>query len=112
MTSAKRNCITTLYRVIDDGELNALRALGFRKFPACGEAAFYPMLSRHFALESLRQRPPGRQYLTQFKICAVYARSFEVQTLCGEVHDELWVPAEELPVFNEKIVGKISLWQL
>jgi len=112
MIGGKRKNITTLYRVIDASELAALQALHFRKFPACAEPVFYPTLTRHFALETLRQTAgisTQKGYLTCFKICARYVRDFEVQTLSGEIHDELWVPAEELPVFNEKIVGRISL---
>ncbi len=112
MGTGKRKNTTTLYRVIDAGELTALQALHFRKFPPFEGPAFYPVLDKRFALEALAQKeaaPAGSCYLATFCICAAYVRSFEVQTLSGEVYEELWVPAEELPFFNEKIVGKIRL---
>jgi hypothetical protein len=79
------------------------------------EAAFYPALTKQFALETTRlwKLPDwGTGYLTRFKISAQYVRDFEVQSLSGEVYEELWVPAEELSIFNQNIVGRIEVVQV
>jgi len=40
---------------------------------------------------------------------AEYVRRFEVRTVGGSQHKELWVPAEELLEFNRNIVGRIEV---
>lgn len=40
---------------------------------------------------------------------AVYLDRYEVQVVGGAVHQEYWIPAEELPEFNRNIVGKIEV---
>ncbi len=104
--------IATLYRAVNAEELAALQSLRWKGFPPCAEAAFYPALNARFALDFIHSQEGGKKpalYLTRFQIHAGYVRSFEVQTLSGEVHDELWVPAEEWENFNRNIVGRIAV---
>lgn len=94
--------------------LEAIRVRSWKSFPPLQEeeAAFYPAISQLFALQKAQDwtLPDwGECYVTQFRIAAGYVRNFEVQTLSGEVHEELWVPAEELENFNSNIVGKIQV---
>ena len=39
----------------------------------------------------------------------VYAETFEIHKVGGKIHQELWVPAEELPEFNRHIKGEIEV---
>ena len=112
----KKKAVTTLYCAVSPQELEAIKCLRWKSFPARDkeEAGFYPVLNRPFALQKARDwtLPAwGEGYITCFRIAALYVRNFEVQTLSGEVHEELWVPAEELDTFNKNIVGKIQLLQ-
>jgi len=36
-------------------------------------------------------------------------RRYKVQTVGGRVHQEYWIPAEDLPEFNQNIVGLIEV---
>ena len=36
-------------------------------------------------------------------------RAFDVHTVGNHVHQELWIPAEELPTFNSHIIGLIEV---
>ncbi|RYD52190.1 MAG: ADP-ribosylation/crystallin J1 [Sphingobacteriales bacterium] len=111
----KPPAVTTLYHTVSESGLQALQTLRWRGLPPCAEAAFYPALTRQFALETTRlwKLPEwGTGYLTRFKISARYVRDFEVQSLSGEVYEELWVPTEELGAFNQHIVGKIEVLQV
>lgn len=102
--------ITTLYRTVNGDDLSALRARQWKGFPPCAEAAFYPALNARFARDLMSsQEGEVTLHLTRFRINAGYVRSFEVQTLSGEVYEELWVPAEELEAFNRNIVGRIAV---
>jgi hypothetical protein len=47
--------------------------------------------------------------VTRFRIDLDYGSSFEVQTVGGRIHQELWVPAEDLDEFNGHIIGRIDV---
>ena len=53
----------------------------------------------------------GSGYVTRFVVRTDYLKKFEVQNVGGDIHDELWVPAEELEEFNDNIVGLIEVIQ-
>ena len=38
-----------------------------------------------------------------------YIEKYEIQTVGAYYHQELWIPAEELEIFNSHIVGKITV---
>ncbi len=49
----------------------------------------------------------GCGFVTQFEVDSDYLQKFEVKNVGAKMHDELWVPAEEMDEFNSHIVGKI-----
>ena len=51
----------------------------------------------------------GVGYVTKFEVDADYLQKFKVENVGGEIHNELWVPSEELEEFNKHIVGKIEV---
>ncbi len=48
-------------------------------------------------------------YVTRFRVRSTYLHKYEIQTVGGPVHQEYWIPAEELPEFNRNIVGRIEV---
>ncbi len=50
-----------------------------------------------------------RGYVTEFEIDDEYIRQFEIHTVGNTYHQELWIPAEELEIFNRHIIGKIRI---
>ena len=50
-------------------------------------------------------------YVTAFDLPELYLKRFPVQNVGGEIHNELWVPAEEMESFNSNIVGEIRVVQ-
>lgn len=38
-------------------------------------------------------------------------KKYKVQNVGGHIHNELWIPAEELEEFNDNIVGQIIVTQ-
>jgi hypothetical protein len=48
-------------------------------------------------------------HVTAFDLPEDYLAKFEVQNVGGEIHNELWVMAEQLEEFNSMIVGEIRL---
>jgi hypothetical protein len=51
----------------------------------------------------------GAGYVTKFYIDKEYGVKFQEQNVGGEIHNELWVPAEELEEFNNHIIGLIEI---
>lgn len=47
--------------------------------------------------------------MTAFDVDSHFLRRYEVQRVGSELHEELWIPAEELEAFNQHIRGAIRL---
>jgi hypothetical protein len=48
-------------------------------------------------------------FVTKFEVEDDYVSKFEVHVVGSRIHQELWVPAEELEEFNSHIIGKITI---
>ena len=46
---------------------------------------------------------------TRFRVLADFLKKYPVQTVGSSIHQEYWIPAEELADFNRNIVGKIEI---
>ncbi len=107
----------TLYRPVGLKEFELVKNLGFRAFPPRLpiQPIFYPVLNAEYATFIAREwntKDPVSDYIgfvLQFEVDDEYASKFEVQTVGSRVHQELWVPAEELEEFNRHIVGRIRI---
>lgn len=57
-----------------------------------------------------KEAPPNNVgYVTAFEVDDAYVSKFEAKTVgAGNLHRELWVPAEELNEFNKHIIGTIE----
>lgn len=53
----------------------------------------------------------GVGYVTKFAMNADYIKKFKIENVGSLIHNELWVPAEELDTFNKNIVGIIEVTQ-
>jgi hypothetical protein len=51
----------------------------------------------------------GVGFVTEFEIPEEYFKKFLIQTVGLNYHQELWVPAEELEEFNDKIINGIRV---
>ena len=104
--------VTTLYRPVAQKELDLIEQSGWTTFPPRlpEQPIFYPVLNLAYARQiTVDWNVPayGTGYVTQFDVRTDYLKKFEVQNVGGKIHDELWVPAEELEEFNRNIVGPI-----
>jgi hypothetical protein len=105
-----------LYRPVGFQELILIAETDFRSFPPRlpDQPIFYPVLNFEYARQiaegwNTRYNDPPCGFVTRFEIDDEYASHFEVQTVGGREHQELWVPAETLEEFNAHIVGTISV---
>lgn len=105
---------TTLYRPVNQKELDLIKDSGWTKFPPrlMEQPIFYPVTNLEYARQiSIRWNVPayGIGYVTKFEVNAAYLKKFKVENVGGPIHNELWVPADELSEFNSHIVGVIEV---
>ena len=105
---------TTLYRPVGPKELELIRASGMKAFPPRlpEQPIFYPVLNGEYATQFARDwnvKDSGAGYVTRFAVRSDYLAKFQVETVGSRMHQELWVPAEELTEFNANIVGDIEV---
>ncbi|MEK7779903.1 MAG: hypothetical protein AAB370_00210 [Verrucomicrobiota bacterium] len=103
-----------MYRPVGPKELELIVASGYRKFPPRlpGQPIFYPVLNEEYANDISRKwnaRDYGAGFVTRFRVWKDFAVKYPVQIVGDSTCQELWVPAEELPAFNENIVGLIEI---
>jgi hypothetical protein len=106
----------TLFRPVGSKELGLIRESGWREFPPRlpEQPIFYPVLSEEYAAQiarewNTRHSADGRGFVTRFRVRAEFLRRYDVQTVGGAIHQEYWIPAEDLPEFNRNIDGLIEV---
>lgn len=106
----------TLYRPTGQKEYDLVRQSNFAAFPPRlpEQPIFYPVLNEEYATQIARDwnakyNDPRRGYVLRFRVRKAFLEKFEVRTVGGSVHQEYWIPAEDLSEFNESIVGRIEL---
>ena len=75
-----------------------------------GQPIFYPVTNEAYATQIARDwnvRQNGAGFVTKFEVDAYYLSRFTVQKVGAAIHPEYWIPAEDLPEFNQNVVGKI-----
>ena len=108
--------VTTLYRPVGPKELALIKQSGWTKFPPRlpEQPIFYPVMNEAYAIQIARDwnvPASGSGYVTRFNVRTSYLQKFNVENVGGDIHNELWVPAEELEEFNSNIVGLIKVTQ-
>lgn len=104
----------TLFRPVGPKELELIAASGWREFPPRlpEQPIFYPVLNEDYAVQIARDwnvPDSGAGFVTRFRVNAEFVARYPVKTVGAAVHQELWVPAEELAEFNRNIVGLIEV---
>jgi hypothetical protein len=105
---------TTLYRPVNQKELDRIEESGWKKFPPrlMEQPIFYPVMNLEYARQiSVEWNVPayGTGYVTRFEVDSIYLKKFDIQNVGAAMHNELWIPAEELEEFNSHIIGKIEV---
>jgi hypothetical protein len=105
---------TILYRPTGDNELALIRQRNFRSFPPrlYWQPIFYPVLFEEYARQIARDwnaKDGKRGYVTRFAVETAYLRQFEIHQVGSSLHQEYWIPSEELEEFNRHLVGPIEV---
>ena len=108
------NETTTLYRPVGPKELALIAASGYREFPPRlpDQPIFYPVLNEEYARQIARDwnvPASGAGYVIRFAVRKTFADRYPVRTVGASIHQEWWVPAEELAELNRNIVGLLEV---
>ena len=105
-----------LYRPVGTKELELIAESCYTKYPPRlpEQPIFYPVLNEKYAVEiasqwNVKYNDDHKGYVTKFEVEDEYVRQFEIHIVGAGYHQELWVPAEELKIFNRHIIGKIEV---
>lgn len=103
-----------LYRPVGLKELYLIAQANYRAFPPRlpEQPIFYPVLNQEYATQIARDwnvKASGAGFVTRFQVNKEYLDRYDVHRVGASIHDEYWIPAEELPNFNRNIVGLIEV---
>ena len=106
----------TLYRPVGTEELKLIEASGWKEFPPRlpEQPIFYPVSNEAYAAQIARDwnavhNDDKRGYVTRFTVAADFLAGFDKKVVGGREHEEYWIPAEDLPLFNTAIEGQIEV---
>ena len=104
----------TLFRPTGEQELALVRESGWKAFPRRlpDQPFFYPVLNEVYATQIARDwntKDGGTGYVLRFQVDERFLGRYAVQTVGASVHQEYWIPADELEEFNRLLVGPIEV---
>jgi len=108
------NDTVTLFRPTGERELALIRENSWKAFPPRlpDQPFFYPVLNEEYATQIARDwntKNGGSGYVLRFRVDACFISRYVVQTVGSGIHQEYWIPAEEIEEFNRHLVGAIEI---
>jgi hypothetical protein len=109
--------VTRLYRPVGQGEMDLIRASGFREFPPRlpAQPIFHPVLTEEYATQIARDwntqdaRSGFVGYGLRFQVQTESLSTYDGHIAGSGEHREYWIPADSLLALNANIVGKIEI---
>lgn len=106
-----------LFRPVGLKELQLIIESDFSKFPPRlnWQPIFYPVMNEEYAAQiaykwnTIDEFSGYAGFVTSFRMNEDYIKRFKIQNVGGKIHNELWVPAEEMEEFNNHIIEKIEV---
>ena len=107
-----------LFRPVGKFELELIKDSDYRRFPKrlFHQPIFYPVLNQEYA-ETIASKWNTKDaasgftgYVTRFKVRRDFLSKYSIQLAGAQaIHQEYWIPAEDLEDFNDNIVGPIEV---
>lgn len=106
-----------LYRPVGLRELELIAASGARAYPPrlAHQPIFYPVVTYEYAEQIARDWNTTDEtsgfagFVTEFRLGDALADRYEIRVVGGSQHQELWVPADELPLVNSGLEAAIGV---
>jgi hypothetical protein len=107
----------TLHRPVGQKEFDLIRESGFRNFPPRlpHQPFFYPVLNEDYATQiakewnTIDESSSFVGYVLRFNVRKEFLARYYTHVVGSSVHEEYWIPAEELNELNKNIVGMIEV---
>lgn len=107
---------TMLFRPVGSTELELIRQSDFTAFPPRlpEQPIFYPVVNAEYAIQIARDWNAKHNkdrlgYVVRFRVRNSYLERHVIHTVGDSIHQEYWIPAEELEEFNRHVVGPIEI---
>jgi hypothetical protein len=107
---------TRLWRPVGLKELRLIFDSGYKIYPLrlYWQPIFYPVTNFVYAEQITREwnvvsNGDHCGFVTEFDIDKEHLSRYQEQNVGGNIHNEYWIPAEELETFNSKIIGNIRV---
>jgi hypothetical protein len=115
MTQSRETVV--LFRPVGQAELELIERSGWTAFPPRLEHQpfFYPVADEAYAVQIARDWNTKDAasgfvgYVTRFHVRGDYLARHPLQTAGARMHQEYWIPAEEMDEFNASIIGPIEV---
>jgi hypothetical protein len=109
--------LITLYRPTGLKELELIAEAKWKCFPPrlFWQPIFYPVLNQAYAEQIAYEWNTADELssycgiVTAFDLKEDHYLKYYVQNVGGHIHNELWIPSQELDLFNQNIVGNIRV---
>lgn len=104
----------TLYRPVGPKEMELLEKNNFKRWPPRlpEQPIFYPVTNEEYAREIAQNwnvKESGTGYVTKFHVKKEFMDRYPVKKVGGKTHTEWWIPAGDLELLNDNIVGLIEI---
>ncbi|MFC5472325.1 hypothetical protein ACFPPD_26940 [Cohnella suwonensis] len=107
----------TLFRPVGLFEMKLILDLNLKGFPPRlpEQPIFYPVLNKPYADQIAREWNTKDKFsghvgfVTEFQVASPFIDKYEEQIVGSGIHNELWIPSEDLDEFNSNIEGYIKL---
>jgi hypothetical protein len=108
---------TVLWRPVGHAELELIERSGWRAFPPrlAHQPFFYPVANEEYAVQIARDWNTQDAasgyvgYVTRFRVRSDFLARYPLRTAGARMHQEYWIPAEEMDDFNRSLAGKIEV---
>ena len=106
-----------LYRRVGIAELELIERSGWRAFPPrlAHQPFFYPVANEAYAVQIARDWNTNDAasgyagFVTRFQVRREFLARYPLRTAGAAVHQEYWIPAEDMDGLNAAIVGTIEI---
>jgi hypothetical protein len=108
---------TALYRPVGQRELELVAESGYTAFPPRldWQPIFYPVTNEEYASFIAREWNTTDAFsgnvghVLRFQVRSSFLANYKVQKVGGATALEYWIPAADLPLFNQNIIGRIEV---
>jgi len=104
----------TMFRPVGAAELELVKASNFLRWPPRlpQQPIFYPVTNARYAAEIAERwnaRDGEKGFVTRFAVRKEFADRYPIQQVGDSYHTEWWIPAADLELLNDAIVGAIEV---